>query len=83
MNEVLSFVERERNEDIYSHYLKAKQIALDYNDQKEEKVNLLAIEIISSYSQDRFPTTHYDIVLGGNGCGKSTYGDTFTAVVYY
>jgi len=82
MDEVFSYVERARNEDIYSLYLKAKQIALDYNDQKKEKVNLLAIEIISSYSQDRFPTTHYDIVLGGNGCGKSTYGDTYTAVGY-
>ncbi|MGC2575451.1 MAG: hypothetical protein WA364_28420, partial [Candidatus Nitrosopolaris sp.] len=82
MDEVLSYVERTRNEDIYSLYLKAKQIASDYNDQKEEKVSLLAIEIISSYFQDRFPTTHYDIVLGGNGCGKSTYGDTFTAVGY-
>jgi hypothetical protein len=36
MDEVLSYVERARNENIYSLYLKAKQIALDYNDQKEE-----------------------------------------------
>ena len=82
MNEVLNYVERARKESIDSLYLQAKQIATDYNDQKKDKVNLLAIEIISSYFQDRFPTTHYDIVLGGNGSGKSSYGDTFTAVGY-
>jgi hypothetical protein len=82
MNEVLNYVERARKESIDSLYLQAKQIAADYNDQKKDKVNLLAIEIISSYFQDRFPTTHYDIVLGGNGSGKSSYGDTFTAVGY-
>jgi hypothetical protein len=82
MDEVLSYAERAGKESIDSLYLQAKQIAADYNDQKKDKVNLLAIEIISSYFQDRFPTTHYDIVLGGNGSGKSSYGDTFTAVGY-
>jgi hypothetical protein len=82
MNEVLSYADRARNENIDSLYLQAKQIASNYNDQKKDKVNLLAIEIIASYFQDRFPTTHYDIVLGGNGSGKSSYGDTFTAVGY-
>jgi hypothetical protein len=61
MNEILSYVERARKENIDSLYLQAIQIAVDYNDQKEDKVNFLAIEIISSYSQDRFPTTHYDL----------------------
>lgn len=82
MNEVLSYVKKAANESIDSLYLQAKQIAADYIDQKKDKVNLLAIEIISSYFQDRFPTTHYVIVLGGNGSGKSSYGDTFTAVGY-
>ena len=82
MNEVLSYVERARNETIDSLYSQAKQIALDHNDQKENKVHLLAIEITWSYFQDKFPTTHYDIVLGGNGSGKSSYGDTFTSIGY-
>ena len=69
MDEVLSYAERVRKETIDSLYLQAKQIAFDYNDQKEEKLILLAIEIVWSYFQDKFPTTHYDIVLGGNGCG--------------
>ena len=67
MHEVLSYVEWARKETIDSLYLQAKQIAFDYNDHKEEKLILLAIEIVWSYFQDKFPTTHYDIVLGGNG----------------
>ena len=82
LNEVLDFAERARTETIDSLYLQAKQIAFDYNDQKEDKLNLLAIEIVWSYVQDKFPTTHYDIVLGGNGSGKSSYGNTFGAVGY-
>jgi hypothetical protein len=82
VDEVLRYRDRAVGENIDSLYLKAKQIASDYNDQREEKISLLAMEITSSYFQDRFPTTHYDIVLGGNGSGKSTYGDTFTAVGY-
>ena len=46
------------------------------------KLILLANEIVWSYFQDKFPTTHYDIMLGGNGCGKSSYGNTFGAVGY-
>jgi hypothetical protein len=82
IEEVLKYRDRALSENIDSLYLKAKQIAIDYNDQKKEKISLLAIEIIASYFQDRFPTTHYDIVTGGNGSGKSTYGGTFTGVGY-
>ena len=55
-------MERAKNETIDSLYKHAKQITEDYNDQKKEKVVLLAIDIIWSYFQDKFPTTHYDIV---------------------
>jgi len=73
---------RGQKENIDSLYLQAKAIAFDYNDQTNDKLRLLAIDIVWSYSQDRFPTTHYDIVLGGNGCGKSSYGNTYGAVGY-
>jgi hypothetical protein len=82
MNEVLSYVERARNETVDSLFSQAKRIATDYNDQKKDKVILLAIEIVWSYFQDKFPTTHYDIVLGGNGSGKSSFGITFGASGY-
>jgi hypothetical protein len=65
MNEVARYYEVALNYNIDMLYLEAKKIAGDYNDQSKDKINLLAIEIISSYFQDRFPTTHYDIVLGG------------------
>jgi hypothetical protein len=82
MDEILSYRDRALAESIDSLYLKARQIAEDYNDQRKEKTNLLATEIISSYFQDLFPTIHYTIVLGGNGSGKSSYGDVFTETAY-
>lgn len=82
MEEVLGYRERALAENIDSLYQKAKRIAQDYNDQRKEKTNLLATEIISSYFQDLFPTIHYTIVLGGNGSGKSSYGDVFTETGY-
>ena len=82
MDEVNAYVDRARKANMDSLHSQAKQIALDYCDQKDEKVELLAIDIISSYFQDKLPTTHYDIVLGGNGSGKSSYSGTFTAVGY-
>ena len=67
MNEVISYLERAGKESIDSLYKQSKQIAEDYNDQNKYKVRLLAIDIIWTYFQDRFPTTHYDIVLGSPG----------------
>jgi hypothetical protein len=82
MEEVHSFLERAKTTSIYSLYSQAKQIAIDYNDQDFDKVVLLTIDIIWSYFQDRFPTTHYVAVIGDNGSGKSTVGDTFESVGY-
>jgi hypothetical protein len=82
MNEVISHLERAKKETIDSLYLRSKHIAQDYNDQNKYKVQLLATDIIWTYFQDRSPTTHYDIVLGSNGSGKSSIGDTFTATAY-
>ena len=66
MEEVLGYRERALAENIDSLYQKAKRIAQDYNDQRKEKTNLLATEIISSYFQDLFPTIHYTIVYQSN-----------------
>jgi hypothetical protein len=82
MDQVLGYMERARKETIDSLYTQAKQIATEYNDQQGDKINLLTIDIVWSYFQDKFPTTHYDIVLGGNGSGKSSYGITFGATGY-
>ena len=53
-----------------------------YNDQDKHKLILLAADIIWSYFQDKFSTTHYVGVVGDNGSGKSTIGDSFEAIAY-
>ena len=82
MDAVLKYRDRALAENIDTLYVKAKSIARQYTDQRKEKTNLLATEIIASYFQDQFPTTHYTVVLGGNGSGKSSYGDTYTVAGY-
>jgi ABC-type oligopeptide transport system ATPase subunit len=42
----------------------------------------LAADIVWSYFQDKFSTTHYVGVVGDNGSGKTTIGDTFAAIGY-
>jgi energy-coupling factor transporter ATP-binding protein EcfA2 len=81
-DEVLSYVDRAKKESIDSLYKKAKPIVMKYNDQDDYKLVLIAANIIWSYSQDRFSTTHYVGVVGDNGSGKSTVGDTFEAIGY-
>jgi hypothetical protein len=82
LEEAEKYLERVRREDIDSLYLEALKTASDYNDQSQEEIKLLAIEIITSYSQDKFPTVHYVVVTGANGSGKSVWGITFVSVGY-
>jgi hypothetical protein len=82
MEEVRLYEERAKKESIYSLYQKAKSIVKKYNDQDNYKLNLLAIDIVWSYFQDKFGTTHYLIIVGDNDSGKSSLGNTFEAVGY-
>jgi hypothetical protein len=82
LNEVLAILERARKLSIGSIYSGLKPIICSYNDQAAEKQILLTIVVIWSYFQDRFPTTHYDIILGGNGSGKSAEATTYNATGY-
>jgi hypothetical protein len=82
IEEVRSYFDRAKKESIDSLFQKAKSIVLKYNDQDEHKLILLAADIVWSYFQDRFSTTHYTVIVGGNGSGKTTKGDTFAAVGY-
>jgi hypothetical protein len=66
----------------FSMTLLRRSLVISYP-QKKDKVNLLTIDIVWSYFQDKFPTTHYDLVLGGNGSGKSSYGISFGATGYH
>lgn len=67
---------------IFSLYRKAKVIVPKYIDQEEYIVNLIAIDVIISYFQDRFNTTHYTGIFGDNGSGKSSIGDVVEALGY-
>ncbi|HEY9386335.1 MAG TPA: hypothetical protein VIP70_04800 [Nitrososphaeraceae archaeon] len=82
MQEVLSYVRRAKEESMHSLYQRGKTFVKKYNDQDEDKQILLSADIVWSYLQDRFSTTHYDVVIGDNESGKSTIGDTFEAVGY-
>jgi hypothetical protein len=84
MNEVEAYVNRAKNEmtSIESLYSKAKEIVLKYIDQEEPIIILLVADIIWSYFQDLFPTTHYIHVTGDNETGKSTIGFVFQYTGY-
>lgn len=63
-------------------YLKAKELVKKYNDQDNDKLVLIALDIIFSYFQDKFATTHYVSIVGDNDSGKSSLGITFEALAY-
>ena len=82
MQEVESYFNEAQKESYDSLLQSAKSIVAKYNDQDEHKVALVAIDIVWSYFQDKFSTTHYLGVIGDNGSGKSSIGDTFEAMGY-
>jgi hypothetical protein len=81
MAEVISYIERAKKS-THSLYHNGKSIVSKYNDQDGHKLVVLSADIVWSYFQDMFSTTHYEEIIGDNGSGKSTVGDTFEAVGY-
>jgi hypothetical protein len=63
-------------------YKKGKSIVSKYIDQDAYIINLISIDILFSYFQDRFNTTHYTGIFGDNGSGKSSIGDVVEALAY-
>jgi hypothetical protein len=82
INEALAYLEKTRKESLDTLFERAMSIVGKYNDQDKQKLVLVASDIIWSYFQDKFSTTHYVGVVGDNGSGKSTVGDTFEAIGY-
>jgi hypothetical protein len=82
IDEVMCYAKLARKESFNSLYDKAKYLVQEYNDQDPHKQILLACDIVWSYFQDKFSTTHYLAIIGDNGSGKSTVGDTFEAIGY-
>jgi hypothetical protein len=80
--ELTEYVKRAKSETIDSLYRKALGIVKLFNDQDDYKQSIIAIDLVWSYFQDKFGTTHYLGVTGDNDSGKSSIGNTFEAVAY-
>jgi hypothetical protein len=75
-------LENGKRESTGSLYSKAKSIVQSYKDQDQNITILLAADIVWSYFQDIFPTTHYINIVGENDTGKSSLGYTFEYIGY-
>ena len=61
---------------------KIKTQVTKVNDIDDKTANLLSLTIFNSYFQDRFSTVYYLIIVGANGTGKSSFGDTYECLGY-
>jgi hypothetical protein len=84
LNEVQAYINRANNvlTSIESLHSKLKEIVLRYIDQEEATIIMLVADVIWSYFQDLFPTTHYIHATGDNETGKSTIGFVFQYTGY-
>ena len=71
-----------KKENLDTLYAKSEEIIKKYNEQKSHKLVSIASSVVWSYFQDRFATTRYEILTGGNGGGKSALADTYGAIGY-
>jgi hypothetical protein len=76
------YLPKVKQETIDTLYQKVKAEVKLYNEINEMALRLLTADIIGSYFQDRFSTVHYIQVIGDNGTGKSSLGDTFDILGY-
>ena len=81
INSINKFID-DNNIGIDYFYNKGLEIVSKYNNQSTHKLRLVTIKVITSHFQDRFPTTEYDYLVGGNGSGKSSLAETFRAIGY-
>ena len=83
IEEINEFVERAKKETIDTLYQNIKNTVMLYVDQDEEIQILISADILWTYVQDLFPTTHYYDVIGrANGIGKSSIGFMFEGIAY-
>ena len=59
-----------------------KTIIMKYVVAEDHYLTLLAVDIIYSYFQDKFGTTHYVICIGDNSSGKNSILMTFASLGY-
>ena len=70
--ELKKYLDLARAETFDSLLVRVNLILRKYLNVEEHYYTLLAADIIWSYFQDRFPTTHYLIFVGDNGSGKNS-----------
>ena len=80
--ELEQFIDRAKTTTLDSLFTIAKQLVKKYNDQDNQIITLIAADVVWSYFQDLFPTTHYLDVVGDNDTGKSSIGYTFEYLGY-
>jgi hypothetical protein len=80
--EIENYFKEALDENLDTLFNKIESIVSEYNDQEEHILTTIAADIVFSYFQDRFSTTHYDILVGLPGSGKSSLGDTYGAIGY-
>ena len=83
LEEIKEYEEKARNENIYTLFIKIRNTVSLYVDQDTEVIVLISADILWTYFQDLFPTTHYYNIVGrGNGIGKSSIGFMFEGIAY-
>jgi hypothetical protein len=80
--EIETFINLAKKETLFTLFRKAKSIVAKYVDQENHVINLISVNKIFSYFQDRFSTVHYIGIFGDNGTGKSSIGDLAEATFY-
>jgi hypothetical protein len=80
--EIESIITLAKKETIFTLFRKARSIVSKYVDQEDHLINLISVNTIFSYFQDRFSTVHYIGIFGDNGTGKSSIGDVAEAMFY-
>lgn len=80
--EIETIINLAKKETIFTLFRKARSIVSKYVDQEDYLINLISVNTIFSYFQDRFSTVHYVGIFGDNGTGKSSIGDVAEAMFY-
>lgn len=82
IEEAREYWARAENTTVDSLFEIIKTIAKKYNEVDEKTITLLCANTFGSYFQDRLSTIDTLIVVGGNGTGKSVFGETYECLGY-
>jgi hypothetical protein len=77
VEELREYVNKAKSSNIESLYLDTHEIVRRYIEQEEDIIVIYTADIVWSYFQDSFPTTHYINLVGDTESGKSSMGEVF------